>query len=214
VEVVTGTLDDVLLLVELEVVVVVGRVDDDVLDDVLGVVPSDVLDDVLEVVPSDVLDDVLEVVPSDVLEVDEVVTTVLVVVTLVVDVVVPPLDAQRNAKCLPDLIVFAQAPPVSSADEPIDSRASGPLIAAWIRLCAGSFTRIPPTSRVGSGVPESGGTVKVVASPRTTSPSTTIDVGSPGEMERTTSRPVRMLQNEYAPVTRTTTAPFSATRSP
>jgi hypothetical protein len=204
--VVTGA---VLVLVVDEVLDVVledGRdVDvEDVLDDVvtgaaLVLVVDDVLDVVLDggcdVVVEDVLDVVVTgaalvlVVGEAVVDVDEVVATMLLVVVPGV------LDPQRNAKWRPVLIVLAQALPVSSAVEPIESLASGLRITASIRLCAGSFTRVPPTSTIGSGVPVSGGSAKIVASPSTRSPATAMDVGAPGESETNTSRPVRMLQN-------------------
>jgi hypothetical protein len=247
----SGALDDVLLLVEVEVLEVIDGpvvlVVDDVVEDVLDVVLDVLLEDGRDVVVEDVLDvvvtdaalvlvvgDVLEVVLDDgcdvvvedvldvgrdvvedvldvvvtgaalvlvvdgaaVVEVDDVVATVLVVVPFVVDVVVPePLGPQRNAKCRPALIVLAQAPPVSSVVEPIDSLARGLRIMASTRLWPGSFTRVPPTSTVGSGAPVSGGRAKIVASPSTRSCAIAIDVGAPGESDTNTSRPVRTLQN-------------------
>jgi hypothetical protein len=197
--VISGALEVVvLLLVELDVLAVV---------DVPGLRVVVVLEDVLDVVLSVVVDDVLDVVVTEaalvlvvdeatVVEVEELVATVLVVVPFVVDVVVAgPLGPQRNAKCRPVLIVFAQAAPVTSAVEPIDSLASGLRITAPIRLSEGSFTRVPPTSTVGNGVAVSGGTAKLVPSPSTKSRATAIDVGLPGESDSTTSRPLRMLQN-------------------
>jgi hypothetical protein len=222
--VIWGSLDDVVLLVELDVLaMVVGLVLVVVVEDVLAVVLEEVVDGGLVVVLDDVVDgplvevvdDVLVVDAAVVVEVDEVVAAVLVVVPLVVDVVVSgPLGPQRKATCRPVVTVLAQAAPVSSVAVPIDNRASGLRIAAWMRLCAGSFTRAPPTSTVGSDVPVSGGIPKLVASPRTRSRDTAIDVGPPGDTERTTSRPVRTLQNAYAPATRTTTPASSTTRSP
>ena len=85
---------------------------------------------------------------------------------------------------------------------------------ASIRLWAGSFTRVPPTSTVGSGAPVSGGSANIVASPSTKSPVTVMDVASPGESDTITSRPVRMLQNVYEPGVSTTTPASSTTRSP
>ena len=83
-------------------------------------------------------------------------------------------------------MVSAQAPPVRSVEEPIDNRARGLRISAWIRLCAGSFTFVPPTLIVASGVATSDGGTKLVAAPSTKSPTTDIDVGAPGDSDSTT----------------------------